>query len=62
MSGEETLTVEKQSAMSYELWEDMRRRIGGPEVQVGFLVRSTEFLKRRHSTSLGHPKDGEKSI
>ena len=51
--------IDRWEAIRFEQWEDMRSRVGGPEVQVGFLVRSTEFLKRRHSTSLCHPKDGE---
>ena len=56
--------IDRWEAIRFEQWEDMRSQVGGPKVQVGFLVRSTEFLKRRHSTSLCHPKDGvwEKSI
>ena len=51
--------IDRWEAIRFEQWEDMRSRVGGPEIQVGFLVRSTEFLKRRHSTSLCHPKNGE---
>ena len=51
--------IDRWEAIRFEQWEDMRSRVGGPEVQVGFLVRSTEFLKRRHSTSLCHSRDGE---
>ena len=49
--------IDRWDAIRFEQWEDMRSRVGGPEVQVGFLARSTELLKRRHSTCLCHPKD-----
>ena len=51
--------IDRWEGIRFEQWEDMRTRVGGPEVQVGFLVRSTEFLKRRHSTALCGPKDCE---
>ena len=51
--------IDRWEAIRFEQWEDMRSRVGGPGVQVGFLVRSTEFLQRRHSTSLCRSKDSE---
>ena len=51
--------IDRWEAIRFEQWEDMRSRVGGPEVQVGFLVQSTELLKRRHSTSLCHTRHGE---
>ena len=51
--------IDRWEAVRFDRWEDMRTRVGGPEVQVGFLVRSTESLKRRHSTSLCYPELGE---
>ena len=51
--------IDRWEGIRFERWEDMRTRAGGPEVQMGFLVRSTELLKRRHSTALCGPKDCE---
>ena len=51
--------IDRWKAIHFKQWEEMRSRVGGPGVQVGFLVRSTEFLERRHSTSLCHSKGGE---
>ena len=50
--GEWRKDIDRWEAIRFERWEDMRTRVGGPEVQVGFLVRSTEFLERRHSISV----------
>lgn len=44
--------IDRWENIRFDRWEDMRTQVGGPEVQVGFLVRSIETLKRRHSVSL----------
>lgn len=44
--------IDRWENIRFDRWEDMRTRVGGPEVQVGFLARSIETLKRRHSVSL----------
>ena len=44
--------IDRWENIRFDRWEGMRTRVGGPEVQVGFLVRSIETLKRRHSVSL----------
>ena len=44
--------IDRWENIRYERWEDMRTQVHGPAVQVGFLVRNIESLKRRHSTSM----------
>ena len=51
--------IDRWETIRFEQWEDMRSQVGGPEVHVGFLARSTEFLKRRHSIALCHHRDCE---
>lgn len=51
--------IDRWENIRFDRWEDMRTQIGGPEVQVGFLVRSIEPLKRRHSIALFHSKVDE---
>ena len=51
--------IDRWENIRFDRWEDMRTQIGGPEVQVGFLVRSIETLKRRHSVSLCPSTVGE---
>lgn len=41
--------IDRWENIRFDRWEDMRTHTGGPEVQVGFLVRSIESLDRRHS-------------
>ncbi|KAL9065934.1 MAG: hypothetical protein Q9161_007918 [Pseudevernia consocians] len=51
--------IDRWENIRFERWDDMHTQVGGPEVQVGFLVRSIETLKRRHSVSLSHSGVGE---
>lgn len=51
--------IDRWENIRFDRWEDMRTQVGGPEVQVGFLVRSIETLKRRHSVSLCTSTVGE---
>lgn len=51
--------IDRWENIRFDRWEYMRAQVGGPEVQVGFLVRSIESLKRRHSIALFHSKIGE---
>lgn len=51
--------IDRWENIRLDIWEDMRTQVGGPEVQVGFLVRSIESLKRRHSVSLCRSHVGE---
>lgn len=44
--------IDRWENIRFDRWEEMRTRVGGPGVQVGFLVRSVENLNRRHSVSL----------
>ena len=46
--------IERWEDIRFERWEDMRAQVGGPEVQVGFLVRNVEGLERRHSVAICH--------
>ena len=52
--------IDHWEQIRFDRWEDMRTQVGGPEVQVGFLVRSIETLRRRHSVSLCGPNIGWK--
>ena len=51
--------IDRWENIRFDRWEYMRTQVGGPEVQVGFLVRNIETLKRRHSVSLSHSDVGE---
>ena len=51
--------IDRWENIRFDRWEHMRAQVGGPEVQVGFLVRSIESLKRRHSITLFHSKVGD---
>ena len=46
--------IDQWEDLRLERWEDMRARVGGPEVQVGFLVRNVEALERRYSVPVCH--------
>ena len=51
--------IDRWENIRFGRWEEMRTQVGGPEVQMGFLVRSIESLKRRHSISLCRSNVGE---
>ena len=51
--------IDRWENVRFDQWEDMRAQVGGPEVHVGFLVRSIESLKRRHSIPLCRATGGE---
>ena len=44
--------IDRWEDLRYERWEAMRAQVGGPELQVGFLVRNVESLERRHSVPM----------
>ena len=46
--------IDRWEDVRFDRWEGMRALVGGPEVQVGFLVRNVESLERRHSVPLCH--------
>ncbi|CAF9916520.1 hypothetical protein IMSHALPRED_003223 [Imshaugia aleurites] len=51
--------IDRWENIRFDRWEEMRTQVNGPEVQMGFLVRSIETLKRRHSVSLCRSDAGE---